>query len=501
MYTDTIRANVFDELRQRDLRPFADVLTDDVFECAALNAMAQLGKSALSLPNLVWLSLLAAWHTTKDFATLLTLSWQALDDANADAPRPPEPKAKAKRQRRSKHNPHGGNGTAVSEEAFTQARRHMPKLFWWWLFVVLGHRFEQRHAQALRWRRFRLLALDGTTLTLPQWQALADHYGRAKNGKSPGTVQARMVMLQFPTTRMPWRYEVTPLGEGERTVAGRLLGRWGTLFADDLVLMDKGFWSFGLFCQVARQGAYFAIRLHGQAKVHTLKRLGGQDRLVRWDKPTGPRWRDKYWPESLRLRVIGYHIKGFRPSAVVTNVLDPAEVSRQDWIRLATESPEAAQRLDVGIYHLRWQIETSFAELKVSQGMEGGLRSRKPRGIEYEIAGHVLLYLLLRWRMVEAASEAGLCPLELSFTKALESLKDLQATMRVVEQDRASSVLLPRLLQRLARQVVPFRPGRRFDRPKDKRKRAKKKAARQTKAAKKTTQKQGPVQAQTKQTK
>ena len=66
-------------------------------------------------------------------------------------------------------------------------------------------------------------------------------------------------MLQLPLVRLPWRYELSPLQEGERTVAERLLR---DVRRNDLVLMDQGFWSYGLFYQIQQAGASFAIRLY-----------------------------------------------------------------------------------------------------------------------------------------------------------------------------------------------------------------------------------------------
>src|SRR6516165_4170792 len=123
--------------------------------------------------------------------------------------------------------------------------------------------------------------------------------------------------------------------------------------------------------------------------------------------------------------MIEYHIRGFRPSAIVTSVLDPQVLSRNDWVRMATQD-QAGQTLQAGLYHRRWEIETLFYELKVTQKMEGNLRSRTPRGIEYEIAGHVLLHFLTRWLMVKAALAHGLDPLRLSYTHALRELEDLR---------------------------------------------------------------------------
>jgi hypothetical protein len=121
-----------------------------------------------------------------------------------------------------------------------------------------------------------------------------------------------------------------------------------------------------------------------------------------------------------------------------------------------------------GIYHRRWEIETSFSELKVIQGMKrDNLRSRTPEGIAFEIAGHVLFYLLVRWMMVEAAVEHGCDPLRLSFTHALRELHDLSEKLITSSLSRVRQVLLPRLLARVASHLVPMRPGRHYPRPND----------------------------------
>ncbi len=99
----------------------------------------------------------------------------------------------------------------VSEEAFAQARQRMPRAFWAALLVVLGERFGQQHGRVLRWHAFRLLAMDGTTISLPNRKTLRDYFGCAKNGKGWRT-QTRMVMLQFPPARLPFRYEADHAG-------------------------------------------------------------------------------------------------------------------------------------------------------------------------------------------------------------------------------------------------------------------------------------------------
>ena len=86
----------------------------------------------------------------------------------------------------------------------------------------------------------------------------------------------------------------------------------------------------------------------------------------------------------------------------------------------------------------------------------------------YEIAGHVMLYLLIRWLIVEAAVEHDLDdPLRLSFKGALDELKDMRENLIIATPERVEEVLLPRLLERIAEHFVPLRPGRHYPRPKD----------------------------------
>ena len=333
--------------------------------------------------------------------------------------------------------------------------------FWVALALVLADRFAREHADHLRWKQFRLLALDGTLVNLPRWKALAKHYGTAKGRRGGRIPQARLVMLQFPLTRVPYRFALGTKHQAEKTLAEPLLKALGN---DDLLLIDRGFWSYGLFCQIVERKAYFAIRQIAQVKLKHLRTLGPDDSLVRWT-PTSSKWRKLGLPESMELRRLVYQVRGFRPSALITNVTDPAVISRREWVGMTTVH-EAGRILDDSIYHRRWEIETSFSELKCFQDMKG-LRGRTRGTIDYEIASHVLLYLLVRWLMMESALEVGEDPLLLSFVDALREINGMRETLMTASPARIRNVLLPRLLQRIAEHRVLPRPGRHFPRPND----------------------------------
>jgi hypothetical protein len=423
--------------------------------------------------HLVWIGLGCALDGASSFATVLTVTFKILADV-PNSPLDPESQLphlpgrsgrrlarKAAKKKRSKHHPRRNDPTQVTEEAFAQARAHMPLDFWITLALLLADRFAQERDDMIRWKRFRLLALDGTLVNLPRYQALSDHFGTAKGGHGGRIPQARMVMLQFPLTRVPYRWAVGPKSQAERTMAEPLLDH---LLKDDLLLMDRGFWSYGYFWRIAQREAFFAIREIANANLKHLQTLGPKDSLVRY-LPTAPKWRKLGLPKEMVLRRIRYQVRGFRPSALITNVTDPNVISYQEWVGMTTKH-EAGRVLDDAIYHRRWEIETSFRELKVSQRMKQ-LRGRTPGTIYYEIGAHVLLYLMVRWLMAEAAVEYGLDPLRLSFTDALREIKHMARTMVTASPQRVRNVLLPRLLRRIADYHVPLRPGRHYPRPND----------------------------------
>src|SRR5712692_1005124 len=409
MFTDAKRSRVHDAIRQHDQALFAHILTPELFFQAARLCGLSILCSPLNLINLVWLALSAARNPQLSFAALLGLPLKTLKDQetfpSSDLCQLID-EAKQQRRRKSqrtskRHDPRGGDPERVTEAAFAKARQRMPTAFWVALFFLLAEQFQGRYADAVRWRHFRLLAADGTRLDLPDYPALRQHFGTASNAFGTHNAQARLVLVQFPLTRLPYAYAVEPVKVGEPTLARQLLQG---LRADDLVLLDAGFLCYGLLCQVDHQRASFCLRLHKTLNLRVLKELASaNDVLVEWTpKDSRGQWRKEGLPESLTLRLLTYQVAGFRPLRLLTNVLSAQDVPYACWWGLSVS--EEGEVLSKGIYNWRWEIETTYRELKVEQQLDGALRSRTPDGIDYEVAGHLVYYLLVRWLLVEAAA-------------------------------------------------------------------------------------------------
>jgi hypothetical protein len=463
MFTDSKRAEAFDEIRRHDQAIFDHILIPDLFFQAARMSGVPIIRSPLNLINLVWLAVSAAHNPEKCFADILELSRKTLQDDESFASSPLAKLLGATGPpggTTSPHDPRKDAGTPVTEEAFSKARKRMPSAFWVALFVLLGQRFLTLYPEVVRWRRFRLMAVDGTEISLPDWAALRKHFGTPRNASGSHGPQARMVLLQYPLARLPRAYALEPRAVGENTMARSLLQG---LSKEDLVLLDAGFLCYGLLWQIDNQDAFFCLRLKKRLNMRQIKQLseetGDCDVLVEWTpKDSRGKWRKEGLPKSMELRLLTYHAKGFRPLQLLTNVLSVEEAPYREWWGLSVS--EEGEVLWKGAYNLRWEIETTYLELKVHQGLQGGLRSRTPEGIYYEVAGHVLYYLLVRWLMVEAAQKAGVSPLRLSFTAALAEINGQWPSAVVASRIWLEKTLRPRLLERVGSHRVVERPGR-----------------------------------------
>src|SRR5262249_14999410 len=352
------------------------------------------------------------------FASLLGLPLKALQDHEgfpASGLHALLEQAKRPRRHQAKHDPRGGDPGCVSAQAFSQARQRVPSEVWVALFSLVGERFERLYGGLIRWQHFRLMAVDGTRLDLPDYPALRQHFGTANNAFGGHNAQAQLVLAQFPLARLPYAYALGPVRRGEVSLARQLLQG---LRGEDLVLLDAGYLSYGLLVQIHQQPAHFVVRLHKRLNLRTVKRLASaHDRLVCWrPKDSRGQWRREGLPRSMVLRLLTYKVRGDRPLRLLTDVLSAQEVSAERFWGLSVS--EGGEVLAKGVYHWRWEMETTYRELKVAQRLEGGLRSRTAEGIHYEVCGHVLYYLLVRWLLVEAAVGAGPSPFPLTLPHA-----------------------------------------------------------------------------------
>ena len=203
---------------------------------------------------------------------------------------------------------------------------------------------------------------------------------------------------------------------------------------------------------IAKRKAHYLIRISNQIAglPRRLSRLGPDDWRVRFRPSIYSRRKCPDLPEELVCRLIRYQRSGFRPSWLLTSLMDTALCSREELIDL---------------YHRRWAVETIYREWKHSLNIQN-LRSRTPRGILKEVHAQLMLSNLVRWTMTEATEGTDQTPVDLSFLTTLTLIQNAFGT-RIARRSALHTELSAILLDAIRAAKIRKRPGRSYPRAQD----------------------------------
>ncbi|MFZ2481217.1 MAG: IS4 family transposase, partial [Propioniciclava sp.] len=254
----------------------------------------------------------------------------------------------------------------------------------------------------------RLVAIDGMCLDVADTPVNDRHFGRpgVNKGEQAAFPQARVVALAECGTHAVFAAEVGAYSESEAVLADRLVDR---LAPGMLLTADRGFFSYALWRKAIGTGADLLWRIRtdssGPKPVH-VEDLSDGSWLADLRQTHSKAARAA---EPMRVRVIDYTLDDGRENAtgyrLFTTVLDP---------RLASATDLAVA------YAQRWEIESTFDELKTHQrGPRTVLRSKSPDLVLQEIWGHLCCHFAIRSLMAQAAAHAGRDPDRVSFVAAL----------------------------------------------------------------------------------
>jgi hypothetical protein len=242
-------------------------------------------------------------------------------------------------------------------------------------------------------------------------------------------------------------------GQGEVSLLRKL---WDALRPGDVLLGDRLMSGWVGMYLLKERGVDTVSRLsaHRRADFRRGTRLGKEDHLVRWEKPTSIRSVDRQTyhelPDVITVREIRFRVgqPGFRTRwiAVVTTLLDPEQASKAELASL---------------YRARWNNELDLRSIKVTLQMDM-LRCKTPELVRKEIWTHVLAYNLIRTVMAQAAAREDVPPRSISFKATLQVLEAFQPLIdhRADRSDAHREALYRQILRAIAIHRVADRPDR-----------------------------------------
>jgi Transposase DDE domain/Insertion element 4 transposase N-terminal len=297
-------------------------------------------------------------------------------------------------------------------------------------------------------RRYRLMAIDGTVFNTPETDANVLAFGRSSNQYGPGAYpQVRCVLLAECGSHGVVGLEMGRYDVSEVHGAHRLLEQVGP---DMLVMADAGIISGGFVEHVRERRAHVL----GALEAGTWEHLDHQRRLsagsvLAWVPPARNGQAQYPLQQGMWVRIISYRITDER-------------LGEKDKVyRLVTTllNPRVAPALTlVELYHERWEVELVIDEIKTHQRHQRKvLRSKTPEGVYQELYGLFLAHYAVRVLLAEAAVEAELDPDRLSFTGGLFELTEMIDLALTLEPEEATKPLLKRLRHKMAQHVLPAR--------------------------------------------
>jgi hypothetical protein len=341
--------------------------------------------------------------------------------------------------------------------AYCQSRRRLPVEALMRLLIMLTERMRQRVDTSARWLGRRMWVADGSSAGMPDEPELQQAFPQPP-GQKPGCgfPVAQFVALFCWATGGILDIAIDSIRPHELTLFRKL---WHHFSAGDVVLADRAYGAYTDIAGLLARGVHCVFRLHQRRPrdFRAGRRLGRDDRLVTWTRPS--RWlascglsREAFeqLPDTLTVRLVRVMKtpRGFRSRTIVivTTLLDPVE------------TPAAAIR---ELYGDRWTVELNLRSLKISLGMDV-LRGRSVDVVTKEIAMHLVAYNLIRLLMCQAAREHGRDPHRLSFAGTLHRLHVALPLVlfKAAGCPRATALMMNLLLQWIARDLLPHRPNR-----------------------------------------
>jgi len=241
----------------------------------------------------------------------------------------------------------GSDRESFTTSAFSQNRQKIdPGVFNYLSDVIVENYYVASNADLRFWKQFRVLAVDGSRITLPFNQKLKELFGVNTNQSLSEVVQGTVSILYDLLNGIILEASLNPLHSGERELALKHSQKWKT---GDLIIYDRGYMSYDFICEHVALGIQCLIRAKTSHSLQVIAFLKGgkQSEVVDFlpdvKKNAGPE------DVPIKVRFVRVELPGGVTEVLVTTLLDSKKYPSKGFKEL---------------YFKRWGIETLYDQLK-----------------------------------------------------------------------------------------------------------------------------------------
>lgn len=333
-----------------------------------------------------------------------------------------------------------GKDMIYTKQAFSKARQKISP----WAFI---HIFKENvklfytATDLSTYKGYRLLAIDGSTSELPvNTQELRDYFGFAQNGKED-VAMARVSGLYDIENDVLVDALITRYDTDERTLATKhieALKEYG--LQNDLVLFDRGYPSRDLIAYMYENGVNFLMRVSGSF-IKEVNNVKENEEVVEY----------RYEGKIYKLRVLKITLKTGEIETLISSIMDKS---------FTTEDFKA-------LYLKRWSIEVKYNIIKNRLQMEN-YTGEMPIAIEQDFYATAYLTNMAAFAKMAADDEIQERNEENNLKYEYKTnvnilvgkLKNKLVLMMLESNEKKRLKILRKIMDQIARNVIPIRPER-----------------------------------------
>ena len=332
--------------------------------------------------------------------------------------------------------------SSISKQAFSENRQKISPD----AFIQLNDKineviYEECNEYKL-WNGYRLSAIDGSIIELPNTELLREEFGFAKNQYASVAVARATACCIFDVlNRIVIKSKIVRYKTSERETAMELISQMiNKSVMKELILFDRGYPSAELISKLSDSNIHFLMRL-SSSSFKTLIRTDKQDQVITI----------KYNKKLYSARVIRFFLESGIEEILITNLFDESL------------DVEAFKEL----YFKRWGIELKYDELKNRLEIENFTGTTKI-AIEQDFYASIYLSNMIELarkdcdEMVETERKEKNNKYEYrtNLNVLVGSLKDKFIMMFLEESSRKRNKIYKEVMNEVSRNCVPIRPNR-----------------------------------------
>lgn len=328
----------------------------------------------------------------------------------------------------------------ITKQGYTKAREKIKSQMFLDLSDSAVQGFYEKCDDYKMWNGYRLTAIDGSILEIPNTEILRNEFGAAKNA-SGEVARAKAVCIFDVLNRLVVKSRICHYEDSESKIATELIDE---LVSDgikkELILFDRGYPSSKLIATLMDNKIDFVMR----AKKNQSKAVMNAQKEDQTIKIV-------YKKKSYEVRVLRFMLDSGEEEILLTSLIDKNIVTK--------DFKE--------IYFMRWGIEVKFDELKNKFQVEN-FSGKTKNSVEQDF--YATIYLANMYEFARMRSESIIEKknkdknLKHEYTQnkniLIGTLKDEFISLALEENERKRNKMLKEIMNQISLSTVPIRPDR-----------------------------------------